>query len=77
LLGNLLCSKMLLDGDGIICAALDTTVVSMSGVDVVYRDLRAVIGNDHAHGAFDCADACHDTSCSYFFSRIDLMTGQG
>jgi hypothetical protein len=76
LLGNLLCSEMLFDGDGIIRATLDTAVVSICDVDIVSRDLRAVVGNDHAHGALDCANTCHDTSGSYFFSRIHLMAGQ-
>jgi hypothetical protein len=76
LLGDLLCSEMLFDGDGIVCAALDTASVSILDVGAICRDLRAVIGNNHAHGAFDCADACDDTSGSYFFSRIHFMAGQ-
>lgn len=67
---------MLLDGDGIVRSTLDTTIVSIRDADPIYRDLRAVIGNNHAHGALDCANACHDTSSSYFFSSIHFMTGQ-
>lgn len=67
---------MFLDGDGIVCATLDTIAVSIGSVDAVYQDLRAIISNDHAHCAFDCANACHDTSSGYVFSRIHLMAGK-
>lgn len=67
---------MLFDGDGIVGSALDATAVSTGDTEVAFRDLRAVIGHNHAHGAFDCTNACHNTSCRYFLSRIHLMSGQ-
>lgn len=64
---------MLFDGDRIIGAALDTAVVNTCDVEASLIDLRAIVRNDHAHGAFDCANACHNTAGRYFFSGIHLM----
>lgn len=67
---------MFFDSDGIVGAALDTAVVNTCDAEASIIDLRAIVRNDHTHGSFDCANACHNTSGRYFFSRIHLMAGK-
>lgn len=67
---------MFLDGDGVVRSALDTVAVNICDVDNVLRDSRAVIGDNHAHGTLDCANARDNASGSYVFSRVHLMAGQ-
>jgi hypothetical protein len=77
LLSDFLSSEVLLDCDGVVGAAFDTTKLSPSGSKCLEEaDSRAVVGDNHTHGTLDCANARHDACGRSVFSRIDLVGGQ-